>query len=110
MNNPELSTTPATGTQNTAENPQTAGSAGNSRAVQPGTTSSLLDTTNGGVPLTNQALTSVNLPKTSASVAQPALPAEQSTNPIAIGFSILLFVIAAAVIVAIFLPVKTTTE
>jgi hypothetical protein len=114
MNDSNLSTTSGSGTQNTTQDPQSVGestgSGTQSAKVQPGTTSTLLDNSTGGVPLQNQALSTVALPKVTASVAQPATPLNTTNSPVSTGFSILLFLIAGAVLLAIFLPAKNTTD
>ncbi len=113
MNENSLPTISGTGTQNTTQDPQSAGSSAGSgtaaSSVQPGTAPASLDVQTGGVPLINQNLSTIALPRTSGSVAQAAPPA-RTNNPIVTGISIVFFLLAVGLILAILLPAKNTTE
>lgn len=113
MNENNLLTVPGTGTQNSTQDPQSAGSSAGSGAsgssVQPGTAPAALDVQTGGVPLTSQNLSTIALPQTSGAVAQSSPPA-QPNNPIMTGASVLFFLLALGIIIAIFLPAKNTTK
>lgn len=108
-----LPTTSGDGTQNTTQDPQSAGtSSGNgtqAAAVQPGTTSLLLDAASGGVPLTAQKLPTIALAPTNTSVAHIS-PAPLHHSPVLTAVSALLFVIAVALVISTLMPTKNTTD
>ncbi len=105
-------TNAGTGTQNSTQDPQTAGTstgAGtSSSSVQPGSVSSL-DTATGGVPLGGSKLSTIPLSQTSTTVVKTDT-GPPPTAFAAPGLSILFFVLAAALLVAIFVPAKNTTN
>lgn len=108
-----LPTTSGTGTQNTTQDPQSAGTSSGggtqAAAVQPGTTSLLLDAASGGVPLTTQKLSTIAIAPTNTSVAHSS-PVPIRHNPLLTGVSILLFVIAIGLIISTLMPTKSTTK
>lgn len=98
--------------QNTTQDPQAAGtSAGGgtqASAVQPGGENNLFNST-GGVPLTQQKLSTVALKPTTGLVVKPDVP-QRHTSPVLVGTSAVLFIIAVVLIISTFLPTKNTTE
>ena len=98
--------------QSTTQDPQFAGTStgGGTQAseVQPGTTSNLFNST-GGVPLTDQKLSTVALKPTTGLVVKPAVQ-QRNTSPVLVGTSAILFIIALVLIISTFLPTKNTTE
>ena len=111
-----LSTGTNSGTQTTTQSPQaSASAAGFSGAqtseVQPGTTSSLLSNTTGGIPLGGTQLSTVSLGNAStATVTNASAPKVHHTNPVLFGFALLLFVIAIALFMATSRSAKNTTN
>ncbi|MDL2341675.1 MAG: hypothetical protein QFB87_01175 [Patescibacteria group bacterium] len=107
-----LPTTTGTGTQNSTQDPQTAGTSAGSGApisqVQPGAVNTL-DTGTGGVPLTSQNLSTVALKPTSSLVVKPDV-AQQHTSASTTVAASLLFVVALVLVVSIFMPAKNTTN
>lgn len=105
-------TNTGSGTQNATQDPQTAGSstgAGtSSSSIQPGSVGSL-DTTTGGVPLSGSKLSTIPLSQTSTTVVKADTSPHHSSF-VATGLSILFFVLAAALLIAIFVPSKSTTN
>lgn len=116
MADTNLSTSTGTGAQNSTQDPQTAGNSAGSgsptASVQPGIIGSL-DTGTGGVLLTSQSLPTIALTPTTASVATVApvaLPPRHHFGPLLAGVSIILFIVAVALIIGVFLPAKKTTK
>lgn len=113
-----LDTITGTGAQGTTSSPQTVGgpstNAASSGRVQPGTASNLLSsnaTGSTGVSLSNQALTVVDLSKTSSATqsvtAPPAKP--HHINGLALGLCVLLGIVAVVVFASISKSAKNTT-
>lgn len=110
---------PANGQQNTTQNPQTApkqpvGATTQSGNVQPGTADSLL-TSQQGVGLQNQALTTVSLANTgtqnsTSSAGQNAQPTKHHVNPALISIPIILCVVAVVLFWWITRSAKSTTD
>jgi hypothetical protein len=103
------------GSQTTTQSPQsnaTSGSFGAGRqgsSVQPGTASSLLTSQN-GLPLQSTQLSTVSLGSQSSSSTQaPTTTKTHHTSPLALGFSILLLVLAVAIFWGMARPVKNTS-
>lgn len=83
--------------------------------VQPGTATSLLTNKTGGIALSNQALTTVNLSNTTTTTGQSAQPQtavqdEHHFNPLLLGLAIILFVLAAIFFWLTNRSAKNTTE
>ncbi len=115
MAQPRLTTVPGSGTQTTTQTPQAAtnqtGSlAAKSGAVQPGTASSVLTSSNGGIALQSTPLTTVSLSAiTSQAPAPVTVPAKHHLNPVLMGVSVLLCLIAVAMFWATMRSAKNTT-
>ena len=110
-----LNTTTGTGTQASTGTPQTVGEANTtaqSGSVQPGTANSLL-TSNQGVSLNANALTTVDLTGTKTSTATvsttPPTTQKHDINPVALGFCALLFIVAILMFVFTSRSAKNTT-
>lgn len=104
-----------TGSQTTTQSPQASVGPGGTASrtsgnVQPGTATSLLNNDKGGVSLQNKQLSLVSLGTRQSKVSQFTPPLKHHVNPALYGVSGLLFLLAAAVIVAIISASKTTTE
>lgn len=103
------------GTQTTTQTPQSAGASNATTAsasgVQPGTATSLLNNSQGGITLDNTQLSVVGLgQRTSAQTVQAApTPPKHQTNPAVLGISVLLFVVAIAMFIITIRSSKTTT-
>jgi cobalamin biosynthesis Mg chelatase CobN len=87
--------------QTTTQSPQSGvqslgSSTAQSSNVQPGTTSSLLNSGSGSVALHPTALSSINLSTVQSASSQPATAAKPShhTNPVFFGLALVLFVAA----------------
>jgi hypothetical protein len=110
-------TTTPTGAQTSTQSPQAAGGTSTgtrSSSVQPGTAPNLLNAqAAGGVPLTNTAITTVNLGKTSASATTSAkvnTPVSTSqASPAVLGISALFFVAAIVIFALMNRSAKNTT-
>ena len=104
--------TTGTGTQNATQDPQTAGTSAGAgtptSSVQPGSFGSL-DTATGGVPLNNTTLSTVALSTKSSTVVKPD-PIQPSSNAFQGSLSIIFFLLAVGLLVAIFGPSKNTTN
>lgn len=113
MNETSLPTVSGTGTQNSTQNPQAAGNSAGSgtsaSSVQPGTVPNLLETQTSGMPLTSQNLPTISLTQPAGSVAQ-ATAVQPADNPLASGASVIFFLLAIGILVAVFLPAKNTTK
>lgn len=100
------------GTQNSTQDPQTAGNSAGAgtptSSVQPGSVGSL-DTATGGVPLGGSRLSTIPLSQTSTSVVK-ADAGPQHSGLASSGISIVLFLLAAGMLIAIFAPAKNTTK
>jgi hypothetical protein len=110
-----LTTVTGSGTQSSTQSPPAVGAAGgapsNATGVQPGTATSLLNTTTGGVALKNTQLSVVGLgARTSTQSAQPEPAPAKHVSPVLFGFSGLLFIIAIAMFWTTARSAKTTTE
>lgn len=110
-----LTTVTGSGTQSSTQSPQSVGSTGgapsNATGVQPGTATSLLNTTTGGVALKSTQLSVVGLgARTTTQTSQPEPAPAKHVNPVLFGFSGLLFIIAIAMFWATARTAKTTTE
>ncbi|MGC1177071.1 MAG: hypothetical protein WA843_03285 [Candidatus Saccharimonadales bacterium] len=116
----ELTATSGSGTQTTTQSPQiSAGSEApttGASSVQPGTATSLLNGS-GGVALRGSALSTVDLGGNSAQTQTRTAPATATTknpshhaNPVLLGFSIGLFVVALVICWLIAKPVKNTIK
>src|SRR5487761_1621130 len=95
-----LSTGLGGGTQTTTQDPQNstqASSLGQSQNVQTGTAVSLLDS-HTGIPLNNTIVPTVSLSTGTPHTAPPMPPAtsHHGLNPVLLGLSLLLFVVAVA--------------
>src|SRR2546421_637495 len=111
---PQLNTTTRSASQSTTQTPQsTAGSSVGgvqTRGVQSGTPADVLRSTN-GIPLSNTALSVVNLGGTTTSAttsSKPVTPKHHANVPL-LGFSALLIVIAIVMFWIDSRSVKTTT-
>ena len=105
-------TTTGSGTQNTTQDPQTAGTSTGSGAptssVQPGSVSSL-DTAVGGVPLSGSKLSTVALSPTTATVVKAdVIP--HHTSVATVGLAAIFFILALGLLIAVFVPAKNTTD
>jgi hypothetical protein len=85
-----------------------------SGSVQPGTATSLLSTTTGGISLTNQTLPTVTVGAASASTGQVTpskpIPAKHHFNPVLLGLAIVLLAAALAFFWIITRSAKNTTD
>lgn len=95
--------------QSSTQAPQ---SSANQTAVQPGTTTSLLNASSGGIELTSPSVSTVAFPATaSIATAKPEVSSHGGGSNVALSsLSVLLFVIAAVLFYVTTRPVKTTTE
>lgn len=110
----QLTTTTGSGTQTATQTPQAAGTSGASTAaasgVQPGTATSLLNNTQGGIALKDSPLSIVGLGQQTQSQATQTVPhSARHTSPVLFGFSIILFAVAIAMFWATARSAKTTT-
>lgn len=115
----DLTIAPATGDQVTTQNPQTVpkptvGASTQSGGIQPGTPKDVLNSVN-GVSLHSTPLTVVNLSTATATVSDPpsqpvTKPAKHHVNPGILIVSVLLVVIAIALVAAIARSAKNTTD
>ena len=108
-----LPTTAAgTGTQNSTQDPQTAGTSAGagtpSSSVQPGSVGSL-DTVTGGIPLSGTQLSTIALSSQTTTVVKPDLT-RSSSHPFQTGLSVVFFILAIGLLLAIFGPSKNTTN
>jgi len=109
-----LNTTTGSGTQSATGTPQTVGEANTtaqSGSVQPGTATSLLNSS-GGITLGNNALTTVNLTANTSATTQTATTTPAAThqvNAVAIGFCGILFVTALVIFAVMSRSAKNTT-
>ncbi len=115
-----LSITGGNGSVESQANTQTpqssVGPAGNSTSsgnVQPGTASSLLETDNGGIRLTNQILPTVTVGATSTGTVQAAKSdaraGKHHANVFLLGLAVVIFVLAVGFFWSIFRSEKSTT-
>ncbi len=116
-----LSIAPANGQQTTTQNPQTApapvaGASNQSGGVQPGTAVNLLTSTQ-GEPLSNQALTTVNLGSdpqalhTETSTSQPSpQPDNHKINPAILSIPVILCLVAVIMFWIMSRSAKSTTN
>jgi hypothetical protein len=116
-----LSITGGSGSVESQANTQTpqasVGPSGNTTSsgnVQPGTATSLLETDNGGIRLTNQMLPTVTVGATAIGTVQTTKPSAQTTkhhtNFFLLGLAIVIFVLAIGFFWTTFRSAKNTTE
>ena len=104
--------TTGAGTQNATQDTQTAGTSAGagtpSSSVQPGAVGDLNSTT-AGVPLSSSQLSTVALSTSTSTIVKPDV-APHHTNLASTGVSVLFFIMAVGLLIAIFMPAKNTTN